>query len=361
MLEPPKTYYELDQQIRNQVLIDEAKGLFPDLSKLDGDQLEKIHRQRILNIVKSFINDCPINGDFLKLQNQLKDYAEKYFKDNYEYYAPKTIMNIMESHSQNAISNLIGNMPLNSFVVYIELLNLLYFYIQENYIRKSSSDEIVLAHNFVAYSIELLNSIEQMLLSGNMNSALVIYRTFYENYIVFAFLQKHPELQQDFIDHKKVTEYLLHIEVSNNAKQSQNNASTKKEYDELLEKYGDDFLENYGWTKQVIDRKQDRTLKKLYEESELGKDFERFYKLACKYTHSTAYSLFVRADFDDISNLLCGIGEIILKEFDVIFSHLKFTSKKEKELLSQWLCAITERFKKVFEDFSKNNDKNQEL
>ena len=103
----------------------------------------------------------------------------------------------------------------------------------------------------------------------------------------------------------------------------------------------------------MIDRKQDRTLKKLYEESELGKDFERFYKLACKYTHSTAYSLFVRADFCDIRNLLCGIVEIVLKEFDVIFSHLKFTSKKERELLGQWLCAITERFEKVFEDFFK--------
>ena len=111
----------------------------------------------------------------------------------------------------------------------------------------------------------------------------------------------------------------------------------------------------------MIDRKQNRTLKKLYEQSELGKDFERFYKLACKYTHSTAYSLFVRADFDNISNLLCGIGEIILKEFDVIFSRLKFTNKKEKELLNQWLCAIIERFKKIFKDFSKNNDKNQEL
>ena len=110
----------------------------------------------------------------------------------------------MDSHSQNAILNLTGNMPLNSFVMYIELLNLLYFYIQENYIRKFSSNEILLAHNFVAYSIELLNSIEQMLLNGNMNSALVIYRTFYENYIVFAFLQKHPDLQQAFIDHKKL-------------------------------------------------------------------------------------------------------------------------------------------------------------
>ena len=188
MLEPSEIYNELDQQIRNQVLIDEEKGLFPDLSKLDGNQLEKIQKQQVLNIVKKFINDCPINGDFSKMQNQLKDYAEKYFKDNYEYYAPKTIMNIMDSHSQNAISNLIGNMPLNSFVVYIELLNLLYFYIQENYIRKSSSNEIALVHNFVAYSIELLNSIEQMMLSGNINSALVIYRTFYENYIVFAFL-----------------------------------------------------------------------------------------------------------------------------------------------------------------------------
>ena len=353
MLEPPEIYNELDQKIINQVLIDESKGLFPDLSKLDGNQLEKIQKQRVLNIIKNFINDCPINGDFSKLQNQLKDYAEKYFKDNYEYYAPKTIMNIMDSHSQNAILNLTGNMPLNSFVVYIELLNLLYFYIQENYIRKSSSNEILLAHNFVAYSIELLNSIEQMLLNGNINSALVIYRTFYENYIVFAFLQKHPELQQAFIDHKKITEYLLHIEVNNDAKQLQNDVSTKKEYDELLEKYGADFSENYGWTKQVIDKKQDRTLKKLYEESELGENFERFYKLACKYTHSTAYSLFVRADFDDIRNLLCGIGEIILKEFDVIFSRLRFASKKESELLGQWLCAITERFKKVFEDFCK--------
>ena len=153
----------------------------------------------------------------------------------------------------------------------------------------------------------------------------------------------------------------MEIEVNNDTKKSQNYVSAKKEYDELLEKYGVDFSENYGWTKQVIDRKQDRTLKKLYEESELGKDFERFYRLACKYTHSSAYSLFVRADFDDIGNVLCGIGDIVLKEFDVIFASLKFSNKKERELLKQWLCIITERFKKVFDDFFKNNDKNHEL
>lgn len=37
------------------------------------------------------------------------------------------------------------------------------------------------------------------------------------------------------------------------------------------------------------------------------------------------------------------------------------SNKKERELLKQWLCTITEKFKKVFDDFFKNNDKNHEL
>ncbi len=338
MLESPEIYNQLDEVIRKQVLMDVAKGLLPDLSKLYGNQLEKMQRQRILGTVKKFVNDCPINGDFSKLENQLKDYTKQYLEKNYNYYEPKTITNIVDSHMQNEILNLVENIPLCSFVAYIELLNLLYFYIQENYIRKSSSNKILLIHNFVEYSLELLNGIESMLLSKNINPALVIYRTFYENYIVFAFLQKHPELQQAFIDHKTITECMLQIE----------NANIKKEYDEILERYGEDFSENYGWTKRVIARKQDRTLKKLYEESGLGEDFERFYKLACKYTHSTAFSLLARADFDDIKNLLCGIGEIVKKELDVVFSLLKFTNQKEKKLLGQWLCVISEKFKEVF-------------
>lgn len=93
----------------------------------------------------------------------------------------------------------------------------------------------------------------------------------------------------------------------------------------------------------MIDKKQDRTLKKLYEESELGKDFERFYKLACKYTHSTAYSLFVRADFCDIRNLLCGIVEIVLKEFDVIFFAPKIHQQKRKRIA--WTMALRHNWK----------------
>ena len=78
--------------------------------------------------------------------------------------------------------------------------------------QQSENNQIMLSHNFVQYSLELLNGICSLLLGSNYNSVISVYRTFYENYIVFDFLQNHTELTEAFIEHTKIDECILKME-----------------------------------------------------------------------------------------------------------------------------------------------------
>ena len=64
-----------------------------------------------------------------------------------------------------------------------------------------------------------------------------------------------------------------------------------KRIDELEKKYGPNFKENYGWTESVIEDRSKRNLKTIYESSNLSEAFSFYYKLSCKFTHATSFSL----------------------------------------------------------------------
>ena len=156
--------------------------------------------------------------------------------------------------------------------------------IQEKYVIKTSDKEILLPHNFVQYSLELLNGICSLLLGGNNNSVISVYRTFYDNYIVFAYIQKHPELIDAFLDHVSMDECLLKIDQAHLEKKDVSKEISDK-YNSLIAKYGDDFQENYGWASSVINDKNLRNLKFMYESSDLGEEFSFYYKLSCSFWH----------------------------------------------------------------------------
>ena len=213
---------------------------------------------------------------------------------------------------------------------------------------QSKSDTINLDCNFIAYSLELLSGLNVLLASDNYNSVISVYRTFYENFIVFSFVHKHPELLEDFLIHKRITELKMTIEASEINK-TPVDENIRKEYESIIENKDESFIENYGWTGKVL-KKDDRKLKKMYEASELGEPFGFFYKLSCKYSHSTAFSLLVRPNFNELINFLYGILHITIREFSILINEVKMI-QKDKILLEEWVNAASSNLKKVLDDW----------
>jgi len=61
----------------------------------------------------------------------------------------------------------------------------------------------------------------------------------------------------------------------------------------LIKNYGNDFIKNYGWTKDVIKNTSDRNLK--YIASDVGLDsLDQVYKVTSNFIHTNAYSAFLK-------------------------------------------------------------------
>ena len=356
LLDLPDMYKKISELAREQVLHDIENNLMPDISHFDMQHAEKINKKRYMEVIERLIRNCPINNDYEKHKSELQEYAQKYIDENYPILKPETMFNLLNNYKINE-STAIINIPLQAFILYVELIRQQYFYVQEKYIRKikqqSENNQIMMSHNFVQYSLELLNGICSLLLGSNYNSVISVYRTFYENYIVFDFLQNHTELTEAFIEHTKIDECILKMELAKINK-TEIPPEIEKLYNDLISKYGEDFKDNYGWTNSVITEKNKRNLKTMFEKSNLGEKFNYFYKLSCKYSHSTAFSLMVRPNFDHVVQFLYGIADITYKEISIILKKININSTKEQALLADWLGVATDNMIKELNNWYGN-------
>lgn len=351
MLTTPDLWNDIADIVKKQVQRDIDNGTIADYASLDPNKLNKINTREYLAVIERLISKCEITGDFDKQLSNLQEYTKKYIDENFPIMLPQTMSNILRGYQMNQYSNLM-NPAVQAFVLYVELIRQAYFYIQEKYIKKDKENfEITFIHIFLEYSMELLTGINSLLLDNNQNSLISIYRTFYENFIVFSYLQKHKELRDAFLDHSQMDILLLKIEQFK-ASSSAIPEDIKKEYDSYLQTYGKDFKDDYGWANSLI--KDKSKLRIMFEESELGDIFNYYYKLSCKYTHATSLSLIARQDLKGIIGFLFGISDIIIHEFKELFRNINFKNKKEQILVSQWINVATMNLNKAIKELLPN-------
>ena len=211
MLDTPDLYKAIFFRLREQVTPEYSNKLMSDFSKIDYQHSEKMSKKNYMVVIERLIKQCPINADYVSHRKELQEYTQKYINEAYPLLKPETMINLLNNYISKESITLVYP-PLQAFLLYVELIRQLYFYIQEKYIRKTKDHKIVLIHTFIQYSLELLNGICSLLLGENHNSVITIYRTFYENHIILSYLQKHQDLIEAFIDHTKIDDCILNIE-----------------------------------------------------------------------------------------------------------------------------------------------------
>ena len=342
MLVDSEEFKRFGEQIKNLSQHNFEKGMLPDLSNINMGALQKQQKNSYLADIKRLISNCKISGNFEKYESELEEYTKNYIDEKFPV-SLDTMFNILQSYQLEETLSII-EIPLQSFLLYAELIKQVYFYIQETYVKKQFDNiEIAFIHEFIEYSLELLTSIGSLLLGKNYNSVISIYRTFYENYIVFSYLQNHSDLRLRFIDHPKLDELSLRIQLSKLRKED--SAELKNQYKNLLSKYEKGFEQDYGWAKDLIGK--NKKLKIMFSESNLGDDFTYYYNLACEYTHATAFSLTNRAEFEKTLGFLLEISAILSNEFQALFKVLQFKNNKEKNLLRHWINVASKNFSEI--------------
>ena len=215
--------------------------------------------------LKRIINDCSLN-DFIEDENASKKHEvfDKYLEKFTSFLYSNENQLIEHFWSEyialSEVATLQSSPLLRRYFIFLDCATAVYNYVAEKSKQKSGSE---LSEHI---SIQLQNDLRQfkgillLAINGCLNSVITEYRTMYESFVIGQYLVLHPDLVSIYKEHSQFLRYHLTRLVGNSKPE------WDKVYEDYIEKYGKEFTENYGWTKDVIQKKKDRIIGTLVKE-----------------------------------------------------------------------------------------------
>ena len=295
--------------------------------------------------LKRLISECPltdfsVNGNVAERQLQFDEYLRKFtsFLSSNE---KQLIEHFWSEYiALSEVSTLRSSKLLRRYFMFLDCATAVYNYVAGKSKQKSVSK---LSEHI---SIQLQNDLRQfkgillLAINGCLNSVITEYRTMYESFVIGQYLVLHPDLVPIYKEHSQFLRYHLTRLVGNSRPE------WDKVYEAYIEKYGKEFTENYGWTKDVIQKKNDRIIGTLVRECELDASLVTLYKYSCSYVHSSAFSVSTRPDLNSIKIFLQATMYFIHQE---ILSYMQEIGLSEKEIiiLDNMLTLLYDDFKNI--------------
>jgi nitrogenase subunit NifH len=242
------------------------------------------------NTIKNFIEKC-------RVENFTPNSFGIIDNDDLSDVIDEMITNIINSIDENIIEEIINKKikaeietaTINNTAKMLNIFYLVatstYNYVISKYYKEEDMYKKVLG-NIARYSLELFTQIFSLYLSGCTMGILSQIRVLYENYVIFNYIGKHPELAQCYYDHAVYKKYVLSKDYWKNLTQKE------QEEMELIEnKYDDTFADDFGWIFKTIKERNKRKIITMAEELELL-DYTELYKVSSNYIHPSSFSVF---------------------------------------------------------------------
>ncbi len=197
-------------------------------------------------------------------------------------------------------------------------------------------------------SLQLQNDLNQyksillLAMNGCFNSVIVEYRSLYESFVIGQYLVQNTDLVPVYKDYLQFLKYHLTQLVGNSTPE------WDKIHDDYLNKYGQEFAENYGWTKSKIPNKKDRKIGTLAKECDLEDSFTVLYKYSSIYVHSSAFSVSTRIDLGQIKIFFQAVMHFIEQEITDYMRESKIPTK-DAVIMRNILVFLYLDFEKVKE------------
>ena len=218
--------------------------------------------------LKHLIAECPLtdfseNGNDAERELQLDKYLEQFTSFLYENENQLIEHFWSEYIASSEVALLQNSEILRRCFIFLDCAVAIYNYTA----RKSRTKKISEIAEHI--SVQLQNDLNQyksillLALNGCFNSVIVEYRSLYESFVIGQYLVLNPDLVPIYKDHLDFLKYHL-TQIVGNSK-----PEWDKIHDDYLNNYGQDFAENYGWTKSKIQNKKDRKIGTLAKECNL--------------------------------------------------------------------------------------------
>ncbi len=304
--------------------------------------------------LKQFIENCPVidftdNGNVqdreLKFDEYIKNFTKSIYSD--EHRIVKSLWT--ECFVQNQADLLIQTPLLRRAVIYFDIAVTIYNFIAPKYIKNRKSTETAKMISVqLQYSFQMFKSIISLTMNGCYSSVISTYRTLYESFVISSYLTLHPEL---------ITVYYVHAELVNLQINKLTNSFSKNEEERLkaiLSQYGNDFSNEFGWTKTLISNPKDRKLVTLAKECIKEPFFKNLYKASCNYVHPSslaATSMFSPEFINPFIQITLYIIDCEMTDF-ILESKVV---KREAVVLSNMLREIFDDINHEFFDYQIKN------
>ena len=295
--------------------------------------------------IKHLISECPLTdfsekGNATERELQLDKYLEQF--TSFLYANENQLIEHFWSEyiASSEVSLLQTSEILRRCFIFLDCAVAIYNYTA----RKSRTKKISEIAEHV--SVQLQNDLNQyksillLAMNGCFNSVIVQYRSMYESFVIGQYLVLNPDLVPIYKEHLQFLKYHL-TQVVGNSK-----PEWDKIHDEYLNKYGQEFAENYGWTKNKIPRKKDRKIGTLAKECNLEDSFTALYKYSSSYVHSSAFSVSTRTDLSQIKVFFQAAMHFIESEITDYLRESKLPAK-DAVIMRNILIFLYQDFEKL--------------
>lgn len=266
-----------------------------------------------------------------KFKELLSNYEESIstvYLDNHKF----NLDNFLKIHLRN--QKKIAKSHKDSFVAFILYVNgcyVIYEKIIEKIRRKRLDKTLQMTIALYGLVIRRADEIVNLLLSGYIDGAMIIWRSLYENAIILLLLalENNNELADKYFQHSVRNSRKKVLSYNNNYKELKFKPlplSTEKilkfEVQKAEAKYGKEFLDNeFGWADSLFPGKQKANFRLLEERVEMGR-FRPYYLMCCEHIHPS---------FNGFKNYMEGNKIILTKllmqdiELDKFIDPMQFT------------------------------------
>ncbi|GHU45889.1 hypothetical protein FACS1894190_17990 [Spirochaetia bacterium] len=283
------------------------------------------------DIITRYIRNCKTKNFTPNEQGEIDD-------DDLSNYIDEFITEIENSIDENCISEILNN-KIKSEIETVttdftaKMLNTFYLTASSifNYLlTKYYDDDNVIKRvlgNIGNYAIELFVQIFSLYLSGCEIGILANVRILYENYVVFKYIGKYPDLAESYFDHAVYKKYLLLKEYWKTLTKEE-----EKEMIEISNKYKDvkNFDADYGWAFKTIENENKRKVATMAGDLKLL-DYTELYKVSSNYIHPSSFSVFHKNIVKSlVPNTLLMSIEIFT---NTVINLLEYYKCEEKEII----------------------------
>lgn len=304
----------------------EIKGLlFDDFGQMFIDSINDAIKSSDLSEEEALKKIAP---KFKQLLSHYEESISTLYLDKHKF----NLENFLKTHFNNQRKIAIAHK--DSFVAFIMYVNgcyVIYEKIVAKLKRKRVDSTLKITVALYGLVIRRVDQIVSQLLSGYIDSAMIIWRSLYEYAIILLLLalENNNELADKYYHHsirnsrKKVLSYNNnHKELKFPPLPPSTEKILKSEVQKMETKYGKEFLDNeFGWADSLFLGKQKANFRLLEERVEMTR-FRPYYLMCCEHLHPS---------FNGFKNYMEG-NKIILPrlvrqdiEFDKFIDPMQFT------------------------------------